>query len=164
MKFLAMIFSVIGITAINVHGMDIQIAVKKAHINGHVEIEVQNQMDHVARLWETGNNSWGWNNWTIEFFADNSLTVFVRKPDEGFTMNIPRYIEIPSKSSRTIEFNLDDGTWVSHRIQMWPAYPSKVDKKNAIRCCFAVLAIPKSKESEEFSVWTGMIASPSLQK
>jgi hypothetical protein len=163
MKLLMVIFVGIGISVINALGMDIQIEVKKASINGEVKIEVQNHMDHLVRLWEIGGNSWGWSNWTIEFFSENNLVIYVRKPDEGFTRNVPAYIEISGKGNKEFKFDLNDGTWVSHRIPIWPAYPSKEDREKAISGCFVVLSIPKSTESEKLSVWTGMMISLPMQ-
>lgn len=138
---------------------DLTIKVLEAHQGGVVKVEISNKTTHSIRIW-TQYNSWGWGNWTFEFFDKNQLIVFVRKPDQGFTFNLQNFTEIPASKALIRSFDLSDGTWVFRTIPMWPTYPSKEDKENAIGGCFAVLAIPNSTESKTLDVWTGVATSP----
>jgi hypothetical protein len=136
----------------------IGIKLLEAHPDKAVRIEISNIASHPIRIW-TGDYSWGWSNWCFEFFDHNTMIVYVRRPEQGFTVNIPTYFTIVGLGHHSLSFNLSDGTWVAHRIPIWPAYPSRVDKENAINGCFAVLAIPTTPESAKLSVWTGMTTS-----
>jgi hypothetical protein len=100
----------------------------------------------------------GGGNWTFEFFNDNQLTIFTQKPDEGFTVNFPIPVEIKPSGLLDISCDLNDGTWVSHRIPIFPTYHNKEYK--GVRGCIAILAIPVSEEAKQYKVWTGLTTSP----
>ncbi len=137
----------------------IQIKVIDAHPHSVVKVRVENSMKEPVSIWQP-NNSWGWGNWTFEFFDGNKLTIFVRKPDEGFTVNVPFPIKISGSGSIDCTFDLNDGTWVSHTIPISPTYPSKAEERDWVKGCLTILAIPPSREGKDFGIWTGVTTSP----
>lgn len=161
--FFIRLITVVLMFAINpLYGQEeapIQIQVQSASLGGTVKIRVKNKTKSTINIWESG-NSWGWGNWTLEFFQGNTLMVFVKNPDRGFTLNIPMPMKIPGSGFVDISFDLKNGPWVSHRIPIFPTYSNDEYEKESIHGCFAILAIPSLQEAKEKDVWTGTITSP----
>jgi hypothetical protein len=162
MIFKAFITALILLSTGVLHAKDepsIQIQVTSASLWSVVKVRVQNTTNKTVSIWES-NNSWGWGNWTFEFLEGNKLVVFVRKPDEGFTVNVAFPIKLQGSDSVNLSFDLSDGTWISHSIPITPTYPSKEDETNWIKGCLAILAVPVSEEQKDLGVWTGVTTSP----
>lgn len=134
----------------------IVVQIEAAQPNGIVKVQITNNTSGQLRIWHPECNSWGWNNWYFEFFDENDLTVFVRRPNEGFTANMPAFMDIPPTGSASISFDLNDGSWVPHQL---PIFKPWMKGFRPVKGCIAVLAIPMTADAKKFSIWTGTIAS-----
>jgi hypothetical protein len=148
-------FSIVAVRADD----PLTVEVKGATFGAKVKVQISNSSSVSAFVWKNS-NSWGWSNWTFEFLNGNQLTVFVRKPDEDFTRNFPVRCEIPAKGSREMSFDLKDGTWISHKIPIFPTYPVKTSEEKATVGCFALLSVPFSAEMNKYNVRSFTAISP----
>lgn len=126
------------------------IAILDINKDDSITVEFKNNTGKIVRLWDYP-NSWGWNNWRILVIRD-SVTFFIqRNPNEGFTMNVPTYISLPSREKRAEVLTINNGDWRCGNDKEFHFL-----KYDEIIVVYNVMETP---ESRKLDVWVGTIVA-----
>lgn len=135
---------------------DLELLINSTKVGSRVEIGIHNRCDHDLRIWDA-DDGLGWGTWTIMFYDLNWLTVFARNPEAAFTVTGIRSVLLPSGGSARVVLNLDDGTWIPHKIPIFPSVREKV---------VAILAKENLNRDTPKSdlFWSGLVTSSASKK
>jgi hypothetical protein len=117
-----------------------------------VRVQLINPTDHPVRVWRLG-NSWGGSSWSLRLSTTGaSARSYVLRPtNQGYTRNVPGFIEIPQHGQSEIQL-------VPSRPE-WTAGEDIGALKGVVVNAQAVLEIAPTPESAKHHVAVGRMES-----
>lgn len=116
-----------------------------------LKVQLQNRTDHSVRVWELA-NSWGGASWSVSLAAAGSGRELVLRPGkQPYTVNVPRFTEVPAHGQREIRLAPSGLEWTfGEDLSALQGVPLGVR---------VVLDIAPSKEAAEHRVASGRVES-----
>ncbi|MEO8523467.1 MAG: hypothetical protein ABI460_01990 [Caldimonas sp.] len=119
-----------------------------------LKVRLRNLADQPMRIWALG-NSWGGASWFLQLVAAGSQHERVLRPGkQPYTVNLPRFLEVPARGQRVIALTPGDLDWT-----FGEDLSALRDVPLGVR---VVLEIAPSKEAVEQQVTTGRAESAEL--
>jgi len=138
------------------------VKIVKMSSSGSITLDISNRSDKPLKLWEES-NSWGATNWRVLRIRQGQIETFFQNPYQIFTGNIPLFTEIPPRGHLQRKLDLSGGNWCGFGHCASYNEQGFGDGKRVTfepgDTVIAVYDVPPTKESQEFGVWTGVVAA-----
>jgi hypothetical protein len=78
-----------------------------------LRVQLHNPTDNPVRVWQLG-NSWGGASWSLRLRqAGGTKTYTLRPSHQGYTVNLPRYIEVPPHGQQEVRLTPSRPEWTA---------------------------------------------------
>ena len=151
---------------VNMQSVQPTIRITKVSQTGSISLRISNPSKKLLRLWEDP-NSWGAARWRILRIRNGQVDVFFQNPNQIFTANIPTTIEIAPEASLERILDVNGGNWCG--LGYCSSYNErglggKEIKFEADETIVIIYDVPPTKESQDLSVWHGVVAAVATVK
>ena len=134
---------------------------------GAISVELINASNADLLLWKDS-NSWGNARWKIVVVNGMKVDVFYQSRDSVFTRNVPSFDVIKKAGAKSVDLNLNDGSWRTCRGSC-PANEKAVGKDALVALSSndvvtVIYDVPRSSEAIQMRVWNGVVYATVPQK
>ncbi len=107
-------------------------------------------------------NSWGAARWRVLVVRNARLETFFQYPEQGFTRNIPTFIEIAGEGqiNKTLDLNAGEWCWLDQCSFFGEkGIGGEMIKFNPKDSIIVVYDVPRTAEAASMGVWFGVAAT-----
>lgn len=136
---------------------------------GEITVKMTNISKQTIRVWQDS-NSWGAAHWRVLVLRKNRLETFFQNPDQGFTVNMPSFVEMSPGAQREERLDLNGGNWCglgfcsSYNQRGFDGQEYSFQKGDIVTVIYDVpkeygLGSQTAIDARKMGVWYGVIAA-----